>query len=505
MIVEFPAFILIGVYSPATRNESRDDFRLGFLDALDARVRNLVAAGKRVLLTGDLNIIRDEIDTANAMEQLKKHGMSIEQYVSTPARKLLNQLVLGGKVIGERDEGREKSIMWDLCRLYHPERQGMFTCWEQKINARPGNFGSRIDYVLCSYSWNDWFSEANIQEGLLGSDHCPVYAVLKKVVEVDGKEVDIRDMMSADMFKGGKRQREWSTKDLLPLSARLIPEFSSRRSIREMFTKKPSLLSTSENSNMVEALPEVAAAPSSISRLSISQLASPTPATAVPQPTPQETVRSPPRNEPATNKKRQNEASAPTPRTLKRSKSNVSSKPTSTAAKGQLGKGQSSLMGFFKPKNTQPAVEPQDEGSFSTSDTDPNNPEITAPVTPTKAAASSASLTSPGANGRNSTSPSKVKASISPSKPFVLADQMSVIDPIVAKESWSKLLGKRIVPRCEHNEDCISMKTKKAGENCGRYFYMCSRPLGPSGQKEKDTQWRCGTFIWSSDWAREDT
>ncbi|MCJ1230295.1 Class II abasic (AP) endonuclease, partial [Toensbergia leucococca] len=37
IILEFPAFVLLGVYSPANRNETRDDFRLGFLDVLDAR------------------------------------------------------------------------------------------------------------------------------------------------------------------------------------------------------------------------------------------------------------------------------------------------------------------------------------------------------------------------------------------------------------------------------------------------------------------------------------
>lgn len=241
VILEFPAFVLIGTYCPANRDESRDEFRIGFLNALDARVRNLVAAGKRVFLTGDLNIIREELDSANIEEQLNKHGMTVEEYVSTPARRMFNQLLVGGKVVGEKDEGREMPVMWDICRSFHPTRKGMFTCWNTKINARPGNFGSRIDYVLCSEDWKDWFSESNIQEGLMGSDHCPVYAMLKQKVEVDKVEVDIRDIMSDGMFKGGIRQREWSTKDLLPMSAKLIPEFDRRRSIRDMFTKKPSL------------------------------------------------------------------------------------------------------------------------------------------------------------------------------------------------------------------------------------------------------------------------
>lgn len=252
VILEFPAFVLIGVYNPANRDRSRDEFRLGFLNALDARVRNLVAAGKRVFLTGDLNIIREEIDTAKAEEQLKKQGLTGDEYVSTPARRMLNQLLVGGKVIGERDEGREESVMWDICRSFHPTRRGMFTCWEQKINARPGNFESRIDYVLCSKDWKDWFCESNIQEGLVGSDHCPVYAILKQKVEIDSSEVDIRDIMSLDTFKNGKRQRGWCAKDLLPMSAKLIPEFDRRRNIKDMFTRKPSI-ATGNGSSAVKA------------------------------------------------------------------------------------------------------------------------------------------------------------------------------------------------------------------------------------------------------------
>ena len=78
-------------------------------------------------------------------------------------------------------------------------------------------------------------------------------------------------------------------------------------------------------------------------------------------------------------------------------------------------------------------------------------------------------------------------------------------DPIAAHEqrraAWSHLFKKPIAPKCEgHAEPCKSMQTRKPGANCGRAFWMCARPLGPSGQKERGTQWRCPTFIWCSDW-----
>lgn len=167
VLLEFPAFVLIGIYSPATRDETRDNFRYGFLNMLDARVRNLIAIGKRVFLTGDLNISREELDAANAEASMRKQGLSGMEFMSTPARRLFNHLLEGGKVFGARDEGREHSVLWDICRAFHPDRRGMFTCWEQKVNARPGNCGARIDYVLCSLTMKDWFSDSNIQEGLM--------------------------------------------------------------------------------------------------------------------------------------------------------------------------------------------------------------------------------------------------------------------------------------------------------------------------------------------------
>ncbi|KAH7386153.1 DNA lyase-like protein [Cadophora sp. MPI-SDFR-AT-0126] len=496
VVIEFPAFVLIGTYCPANRDESRDEFRIGFLNALDARVRNLVAAGKRVFLTGDLNIIREEMDTAKIDEQLRKQGLTIEEYFSAPARRMFNQLLVGGKIYGERDEGREDPVMWDLCRSFHPTRTGMFTCWEQKINARPGNFGSRIDYVLCSQDWRDWFCESDIQEGLMGSDHCPVYCILKEKVDVGGVEVYLRDIMSSGFFRNGVRQREWSTKDLLPLSAKLIPEFDRRRSIRDMFTKKPSPPKAMSPMSIVEedgrgirsfqqgglAWVNEEAAETLENKQSFEHVEQDTQLSNSSSTRGTKDFTSSSGPSPAKPAKRPNEALSSI-RPLKRGKSGASSRFTAQADRGQ-----SSLKGFFKPKvllsnNQLPPksdAEPDTPG-FADHEALSVSPTPSHPHTETQQISQKLETESPG-------------------KAFNLADQKSVIDPIVSKESWSKLLGKRVVPRCDHNEPCISLVTKKPGPNCGRSFYMCPRPIGPSGQKEKNSQWRCGTFIWSSDW-----
>ena len=489
IILEFPAFVLVGVYCPANRDETRDDFRLGFLDVLDARIRNLVALGKRVFLTGDLNISREELDAANVEASMRKQGLTGSEFVSTPARRLFNHMLEGGKVFGGRDEGREAPVMWDICRAFHPDRQGMFTCWEQKVNARPGNCGARIDYVLCSLDMKDWFSDSNIQEGLMGSDHCPVYAVMGDRIAMDGKECFVQDVMNPPgMFLDGKRQREYSaTTDPLPLSGRLIPEFSGRRNIRDMFSRKPSLsraqsseVSKTETDSSVQLAQEVKPlVPQCLNKVESSQV-SITSKTSVSAPSP-----------PAMTKKR-SAPEAPASNSVKRGRL----EPTPPTAPPNA-KGQQSLKGFFKAKSTSAA-----DTQSTSEDQDPSLLGRTTAPTLAVAAGMLERSRTPDSESRTVES----RDSSATASPLALRGGGSegkdnVHDPIESKESWSKLFKKPAAPRCEsHDEPCISMLTKKQGMNLGRSFWMCPRPLGPSGQKEKNTQWRCGTFIWCSDW-----
>lgn len=484
VILEFPAFVLFGVYSPANSSGTRDDFRLGFLELLDARIRNLVKAGKRVVLTGDINVSREELDTAAAEESMRKNGMSGIEYCSTPARRLFNQLLVGGKVFGGRDEGREQSILWDTTRGFHPGRKGMFTCWEQKINARPGNYGSRIDYICCTMDMKDWFSDANIQEGLMGSDHCPVYAVMKDEVEIDGVKKHLLDIMNPDgMFKGGERKKEWSMKNLLPMSGKLIQEFDRRRSIRDMFSRKPSL--QKEQSSVGEnATTEPSLDPPLV-------FTAQTPASSdIAQPAANNSASSPPKS--ALGKRSQTDTTTNPP---KRTKS--SSTPTTST-----GKGQQSLAGFFRPKSSpNKTLDGASGGSGNNpgSNQTANGTSVTVPVLSDP---NQTPHTPPSA--RNGSSLEKMPSDQSPKLTRVTSDTSAtspLIDPIVAKESWGNLMRKPVAPLCEHEEPCKTMLTKKPGINCGRSFWMCARPLGPSGQKERGTRWRCATFIWASDWS----
>lgn len=535
VILEFPAFVLIGVYSPANRDETRDDFRIGFLNLLDARVRNLVAMGKRVFLTGDLNISKEELDTANAESAMRKSSMTAIEYFSTPGRRLFNHLLEDGKVYGDRDEGRAVPVLLDICRSFHPGRKGMFTCWEQKTNARPGNFGARIDYLLCSLDMRDWCSASNIQEGLMvslchqtvygtaltttkGSDHCPVYATMKERVHIDGKDTHLLDVMNPPgMFENGKRLRENSIKDVLPLSGRMIPEFDRRQSIRDMFKRKPALptdksadMSVAQNPPAITSMPggdRSSAGTSSAVELDILSAI-----TIEPLLSPPTNLASTPGIEIAnTSKLKRASSDTSTKRSLKRGKSeSMGSKPPAVPQ----GKGQQSLKGFFKPKAAGLSGQAGITTSGGVASEECTLQGIVSNVLDSAKTAKEASQRPDALTSQNFRGDGQfgIIASLPPphSPTRVLDSDRrrrggDVHDPIESKESWSKLFTKPTAPRCEgHGEPCISLLTKKSGMNCGRSFWMCPRPLGPSGSKEKGTEWRCQTFIWCSDWSAKD-
>jgi AP endonuclease 2 len=467
VVLEFPAFVLFGVYSPANSNGLRDDFRNGFIRALDCRIRNLTKAGKRVVLVGDLNVSRDERDTAAAAEDCRKSGITHEDYISTPNRRIFNQLLIGGEVIGERDEGREEGVLWDTCRGFHPERAGMYTHWEQKINARPGNYGSRIDFVLVAEEMRSWVKEANIQEGLLGSDHCPVYAVFHDQVTINGEEKAILDVMSPPgTFVDGTRQHEWKITDAPTFSAKKLPEFDKRRSIKSMFLKK-------SESSMVDAVADndkkTDAMPSALDSNQENAI-----------PAPPSTVHGESQNfdhsfRPASPKRK---LTMPT--------KEKSMKKQKTESNSLSSKGQQSLKGFFSAPNK---VSKPDPVTASVND----KPTLSEdPETPLE-----------GIPDATIAAPSTPEKPISEDSPP--PSQNSISKSIAATEAnqrhWSALFAKPRAPLCEgHGEACKSMQTKKKGSNQGRSFWMCARPLGPSGEKEKGTEWRCGTFIWCSEW-----
>ena len=112
-------FVLFNLYSPNETNDTRRPYKMNFLHALQERVRLLMAAGREVIIAGDLNIVRAPIDSGEGGIR-----SSAEQHYEHPARVIFN------------DWCAPRGPMIDVVRESWPKRDDMFTCWNQKIDAR---------------------------------------------------------------------------------------------------------------------------------------------------------------------------------------------------------------------------------------------------------------------------------------------------------------------------------------------------------------------------------
>lgn len=266
---------------------------------------------------------------------------------------------------------------------------------------------------------------------------------------------------------------------MLPASGRLLPEFDldKRRSIKDMFTRKP----TTASQRSVDKPATLATTP----EIEATRSHSITPASSssrdLPSRAPTLTTKD---NQLSPRKRSQPSSTAP----LKRSKSSITAPPTTSKS------GQKTLKGFFKPKVVNDEESVVSSATSVSLQTSPSGPG--ASTTPQR------ENDTPSFDSQSSTGVEKDHgASVELPTASTCTDDDLVVDPIVSKEDWTKLFTKKPVPSCDgHQEPCISLTTKKPGMNRGRLFWICPRPLGPSGEKEKGTQWRCSTFIWASDW-----
>ena len=62
----------------------------------------------------------------------------------------------------------------DTFRYFYPDKEGIYSWWSYRFQARAKNAGWRIDYFMVSESLKDKLQDASILTDIYGSDHCPV-------------------------------------------------------------------------------------------------------------------------------------------------------------------------------------------------------------------------------------------------------------------------------------------------------------------------------------------
>ena len=143
--------VVASVYVP---NGGKDyPAKLAFLKRLSAWAKDVHAQGSELVLCGDINIARTEMDV-HPRERKPVIGQLAEE------RELFEALLDDDLV--------------DVGRALDPENDRLFTWWAPWRNMRSRNIGWRLDYVLASKSIAARAATCAVLADVGTSDHAPV-------------------------------------------------------------------------------------------------------------------------------------------------------------------------------------------------------------------------------------------------------------------------------------------------------------------------------------------
>lgn len=156
-ILGFGELIVANGYFPNGNGKDRDlsriPYKLDFYRRLFDLLEPARAAGRPVLVMGDLNTSHEEIDLARPKQNAKTSGFRPEE------REELDRWLRSG---------------WTDTFRHFEKGGGHYSWWSQRKGVREKNVGWRLDYVLASPGAMEHVRGAAIHPDVMGSDHCPV-------------------------------------------------------------------------------------------------------------------------------------------------------------------------------------------------------------------------------------------------------------------------------------------------------------------------------------------
>lgn len=156
--LEFEKFYFVNTYFPNSQPElARLDYKQEFNKKWLAYVKKL-EKNKPVIVCGDFNVAREEIDLARPKENIGNAGFTKEERVW--ADKFIKQGLI------------------DTFRLINQDKV-QYSWWSYRMGARARNIGWRIDYFLVSDRLKKVIKDAFIRDEVLGSDHAPIGIILE--------------------------------------------------------------------------------------------------------------------------------------------------------------------------------------------------------------------------------------------------------------------------------------------------------------------------------------
>jgi exodeoxyribonuclease-3 len=149
-----PGFTVASIYVP---NGGKDfEAKMRFLESLAAFAAGHEAAGQRLVLCGDMNVARTDMDVHPKERKPNVIGQRPEE------RALLERIIGHGLV--------------DIHRALEPDNADLFTWWAPWRDLRARNIGWRLDLILASKAIARETLSCTVQREFGTSDHGPVIA-----------------------------------------------------------------------------------------------------------------------------------------------------------------------------------------------------------------------------------------------------------------------------------------------------------------------------------------
>ncbi len=157
--LEYNDMYIVTVYTPNSQEElARLGYRMQWEDEFRSYIKGLDGK-KPVVVCGDMNVAHKEIDLKNPGSNRRNAGFTDEE------RNKFSEFLEAGFI--------------DTYRYFYPDREGAYSWWSYRFNARANNAGWRIDYFCVSERLAERLISADIHSQVLGSDHCPVELIMK--------------------------------------------------------------------------------------------------------------------------------------------------------------------------------------------------------------------------------------------------------------------------------------------------------------------------------------
>jgi exodeoxyribonuclease III len=144
--------VIASLYVPNGGKDYRA--KLDFLTRLIDWAGRLQAEGRTLILCGDINIARTEMDVHPKERKPNAVGQR-------PEERALFETLLG-------------TGLADMGRVFDPDNPGLFTWWAPWRNLRARNIGWRLDYVLASSAAAARAAGCVVLADVGTSDHAPV-------------------------------------------------------------------------------------------------------------------------------------------------------------------------------------------------------------------------------------------------------------------------------------------------------------------------------------------